>query len=222
MNVVLTCLLTNTPDPQRGEHLAADPSLFVQLRDSVHHNGRTLTVLHDCLDGADEGIDAFVMVEPGGNPYFYRWRVIADEVRTLNPDDLVWCVDATDVEMLHDPFPQMQRGIVYTGSEPWSISDGSPFDRWLRKHCPSRNAWYDAHPKRPFLNMGILGGSAEDIAIIADQLADSEADGDDWEIGAWQQIAHDQYGDVIQTGEPVHTLFRAQDRDHPSAWWRHK
>lgn len=216
MSTILTCLLTAQADPQRGTHLDSDVELLRTLSDSIHRHGHTLTVLHDCLDDNDE-VDTFVRVPAGGNPYFYRWRVIHDWLASNTLDtDRVWCVDGTDVEMLHDPFPHMEPSIVYSGSE-----SGWPLG-WLRSHCRSRQRWYRRNQHRPFLNMGILGGQRTDIIDAARQLAESEADGDDWEIGAWQQIAWQTFGERVVTGEPVHTKFTAHDSEHPTAWWSHK
>src|SRR5690606_16080927 len=48
-DVVITCLLTAHPDPQRGRHMDADPRLLRDLHDSLQHFGRFI-VLHTHLD----------------------------------------------------------------------------------------------------------------------------------------------------------------------------
>src|SRR5699024_10445488 len=105
-DVVLTCLLTSQGDPQRGKPMSADPKVFATLRKSV---GDRLVVLHTDLD---EDTVRRVRVEQCINPYFERWLQYFHWLRDHPEVGFVWCVDATDVEMLRDPFPEMQPGTL--------------------------------------------------------------------------------------------------------------
>jgi hypothetical protein len=189
------------------------------LRDSVHRHGRHLVVLHDCLGEHDDDLTTFVAVPPGGNPYYHRWTVTAKWLTEHPEVQRVWCVDGTDVEMLHDPFPHMAPGVVYCGSDPTSLS-GTPEAAWLSKHCRSTRAWQEKHKTLTMLNVGMIGGDRATVLDIATQLAASAADGDDWEMGTFQRLMYEQYPDHV-TGPMVHTVLRRMDRDSP-AWWRHK
>jgi hypothetical protein len=215
MNGVVTVLLTSQPDPQRRRHLPSDVAVIDELRRSVHAHGHHLTVLHDCLDEPDDERTAFVRVEPGGNPYWYRWALIADHLAGSD-DGLVWCVDGTDVEMLNDPFPHMVPGVLYVGSEGERIG-GAPFG-WLRSTAPSMSAWLGAHTHEMTLNLGVVGGDRATVRALAAALRDAESSGDAYEMGVFQRIAR-QFS--YETGPRIHTQFRAQDRSS-SAWWRHK
>lgn len=223
-DVVITCLLTAVPDPQRKEYLPSDVAVIDELRRSVHRHGRRLIVLHDCLDEPDDELTTFVRVPKGGNPYWHRWRVIeaylqrhADELR------FVWCVDGTDVEMLNDPFPHMEFGDIYVGSEDAQL--GTPPDggtpTWLRGHCPSFTAWFAANPDEHVLNVGTVGSSCHWVMLLASLLEGREFDGDDYEMGAFNWLMRTTFASRLVTGHPVHSKFLANDR-RSSAWWRHK
>lgn len=217
-DVVLTWLLNSVPDPQRRTTLPGDVSVLKVLRDSVAAHDRHLVVLHDCLDEHDGQLTTFVRRPPGGNPYWYRWRLTADYLADHPEIERVWCVDGTDVEMLHDPFPHMQPGALYVGSEPSSLS--GPAGPWLRQHGASARKFIDDNPHLGVVNVGIIGGDRATVLDVAERLADLESTGDDYEMGAFQQLIHTEYPDHI-TGPMVHTVFRAHDRT-AAAWWRHK
>lgn len=215
--VVLTHYLNAVPDPQRRTRLPADAGPLKVLRDSVAAHDRHLVVLHDCLDERDSGNTTFVRVPPGGNPYWYRWHLSRDWL-DAHDVDRVWCVDGTDVEMLHDPFRHMHPGTLYVGSEPCNI--GGRAGPWLAQHGRSVRGWLADHGNLPVLNLGLVGGDRDIVRAVCAALADREADGDDYEMPAFQRLVHEDWPDHV-TGPQVHTVFRAMDRDSP-AWWRHK
>lgn len=220
MNVVVTNLLTATRDPARFTRWRPNPDHFAALHRSTARLGVHLVVLHDCLTLEGSETISFVSMGKGGNPYFARWRNIARWVETVDVDR-VWCVDATDVVMLHDPFPHMQPNAIYSGSEPRPLAGTTEHHDWLYTNHPSRIDFYESHPELPFMNPGILGGSADDVLAACEALG-AEPDVEMTDMGAWQQIAHDVFGDRIVTGHPVHTEYRAVDHTNPEAWWAHK
>ena len=177
-----------------------------------------LVVLTDCLDGPDKGRVSFVRVPPGGNPYWYRWRVAADWLEAHPDVDRVWCVDGTDVQMLHDPFPRMADGVFYVGSEPSTFSGRA--GSWLRAHCPWIRQYLDEHPDFVVVNCGLVGGSRADVVDVVGAMAELEAVGGPFDMGAFQWLVHECRPEYV-TGPVVHTVLRADDR-HGAAWWRHK
>lgn len=218
--VVLTCLLTAEPDPQRGLRWEADSSVLAVLRESVARHERHLVVVHDGLADRDGGLTTFTRVPPGGNPYWTRWVHYRDWLARHPEVRWAWCVDGTDTEMLHDPFGHMQAGRLYVGSERETL--GSPGGgAWLaRGATPAVCDWLAAHPDLPILNMGLLGGDRATLLECCEALA-ARAGESDWEIGAFQQVAREQFADRLVTGPLVHSVFKADDRG-ASAWWRHK
>lgn len=219
-DVVVTCILNNTKDPQRGRRISRRHATFAALQQSVVERHLRLVILHDCLRHTASPTTTFVEVAKGGNPYFHRWQVIADWLETADVDR-VWCVDATDVVMLHDPFPHMQPGVLYSGSEPRRLGVDDEHMEWLRSGHPTYAAFCDAHPERWYMNPGILGGDTVDVLRAARMLAAYEAPTELTDMGAWQHIAY-LFDDKLVTGHPVHTEYRAYDHTNPDAWWAHK
>ena len=217
-DVVITWLLNSVADPQRGTtHLPADSGLLAELRTSVARHDRHLVVLHDCLPDRDGGNTTFVRVGPGGNPYFYRWALTAAYLDAHPEIDRVWCVDGTDTEMLNDPFPHMQRGRLYVGSEPGTINDAS-VGPWLHEHCRKVSPWLADNGTRIIVNPGTVGGDLATVTRLARALADN---GDDWEMGLFQKVVYEDFPDHITGEGTVHTKFKYDQRTSP-AWWRHK
>lgn len=211
MNAVVTTLLCSAPDPQRGVHWQPDGRLLDTLAGSI--TCADLTVLTDSaifpLSVRQEHVPA------GPNPYHHRWTVIADWLATCDAE-WVWCVDATDVEMLREPWGHMEPGVIYCGSE-----EGETWSNpWMVEHHPSIR---DVAADQPLMNAGLLGGGLSTVrafcAVMLSELALSPDDVTDMAafnralgLGCWPVV----------TGPQVHTRFRHEQRDHPTAWFRHK
>ena len=209
MNAVVTTLLCSAPDPQRGERWQSDGTLLDTLAGSI--TGADLTVLADSIVYPLPHCRELRHVPAGANPYHHRWTVLADWLATCEAE-WVWCVDATDVEMLHEPWGHMEPGVIYCGSEPST----EVAEEWLAENHPSAGGVVG-----PLLNAGILGGDVVTVrAFVSELVAELAACGDDLtDMAAFNRCA---VGFELVTGEQVHTSFRAEERDHPTAWWRHK
>ncbi len=219
-DVVITTLLTATPDPIRGERWPADANLVAELAASCRRHDRPLVVLHDCLDdvlvGRINTTVRWVRVEPDGNPYLRRWEVIAEHIAGARYDR-VWCVDGTDVEMLHGPFPHMQPHHVYCGSEDEVVGCA-----WMRDN---HTHWViEKQSNDQLLNAGLLGGDWSDVWWIASAVAQCGWPGDKTDMAAFNFVLGGFWRrsrPLLVTGPMVHTVHRAFDRT-ASSWWRHK
>ena len=230
-DVVITWVLAAVPDPQRKgqaiDRIEANSSVIATLRESVHAHGRHLVVLHDCLDDADDELTTFVRCPPGGNPYWRRWWLTYQwlHLHAIHVDR-AWCVDGTDARMLNDPFPHMAPagfpGVLMVGSEDKYFGDGSDTDQWLHHHCPSMTAFFDRHEGDQVLNVGLVGGTVDDIAVLALKLAACELSGDDYEMGAFNAVVRGVSAPPFVTGAPVHTPFLSWATSDPECWWAHK
>lgn len=215
VNHVVTTLLCAADDPVRHIRWEPDGALLDTLCASV--TGAEVTVLADRPLHGGQGPAIEVEVPAGANPYHHRWAVIADWLTTIGGADLVWCVDATDVEMLREPWEHMAPGTLYCGSEDatWSLP-------WMVDLHPSIR---DVAADQPLRNAGLLGGAVPEVrdfvAMVLDDLAGCPEDTTD--MAAFNRTVElwACSGPVV-TGPQVHTRLRGFEHDHPTAWWRHK
>ncbi len=204
-DVVLSCLFTAQPDPQRGTRMTPDPNLA--------------TVLNSCqavvLCDFDTDHPNFVRVEPGANPYIHRW--IAYRRYLLDHPEIryVWCVDATDVQQLQDPFLMMRPGTLYCGWENQIVGCD-----WMRRNHPASLQWIRDNPDLTLLNAGVVGADRDTMLTFTARLlgawAADRADADD--MGYFNRAAHSMNP---VTGPRITTVFKAEK---PTEWslWKHK
>lgn len=232
-NVVLTCYFTGAKDYQRGRTWEADITALNPLLDSLRSHGVEHVVLNDCFDDQP----GFLRVSTGFassprlSPYWQRW-VSYYEWLMAHPDvDQVWCVDGTDVEMLRDPFPNMQPGVIYVGDEQGQLTRC----RWMRNTHSHiyLQPLYNKFGDYPLLNAGLLGGSRTSVmsflrnmlSVLQRNRGDALKGRDHWiegsDMGGFNYVARLMMGDLIEHGPHVNTVFKKFE-DNGRAWWKHK
>lgn len=222
MNVVLAAVLTSTVDPQRGVRWTPSLDLLDTLHRSIVGICPLVVLADDLPVGEHDGMSIQRVDADGRNPYHARWSLFAQWLTDHTDVRRVFIVDATDVEMLHAPFPHMAAGMLYVGGGLPSDTVGG---RWLVDNHPSAREFAAANRKRRLLNCGTLGS---DRATMLDFLADlnsrlAVAADDLTDMGAFNAVCWSpRWADRIVSGDQVHTEFRANDRTHPIAWFRHK
>lgn len=229
-NVVLTSMLCDQPDPQRGTLLPADATQVKALHNSV--KGRRLIVLTTGLKNEARIPSAeIVEIEQDLNPYFQRWLNYYQWLRDNPRVGYVWCVDATDVEMTRDPFPEMEPGTLYFGYEPKTLRD-----KWMLDNHPDKtvHSFMGDNPNHTLLNMGVVGGDRETVMSFAHHMVklyfDDHTDFiNGWEtkrlgvgdMGAGQYVAHTFFTDQVSSGPHVTNVFKS-NVPSPTAWFKHK
>lgn len=228
-DVVITSLLTGQPDPQRGAVIKPDASLLSAWASSIR--GADAVVLADQLGNAPAGASLVSVPALQMSPYFARWLHIYQYLRAHPEYRFVWCTDGTDVEMLHEPWAEMEPGKIYVGSEPKTYSD-----QWMHQnhHGKAYADFLREHRNSPLLNAGLLGGCRADVMDFAHQivrlhyLSESHRFWDKgktpatlFDMGAFGIVAK-SFGDRIVTGPKVHTIFKSDGIGKEFAWYRHK
>lgn len=228
-NVVFTTLLTGQKDPQRGTKLTASPDLLSKWAASI--KGADAVVLADELKTAPNGATIHRVPDLAMNLYFRRWLHIYQYLRDHPEYQFVWCTDGTDVEMLREPWAEMQPGRLYVGSEPKTYADA-----WASANHTERPyaEFIAAHLNDLMLNAGLLGGTREDVMAYAHAI-----------IRIWYRTESNRFwgkekgkpcvGDMIAfgivgyqqrdklvTGPRVHTVFKTDGVGKEFAYWRHK
>lgn len=220
-NLVITSMLTKVPDPQRQTASSLTHVDFQTWKSSI--KGAFTFILHD----VDEGNRA-VPVPPHGyrraafyaNPYVQRWVNTYQFLRD-HPAKWVWVTDGTDVEMLREPWTEMEHGKLYIGYEPQVVGCN-----WMaRNHAPYRE-WVDSHGGLQLLNAGVVGGDhgivlefAHDVATEGLEVDHSTLAGD---MAALNKVLRQpKWEGRWFTGPLVVTVFKANERNTWS-WWKHK
>lgn len=228
-NLVITTLLTSQTDPQRGNKMQANPDLLKQWASSV--SGAKAVVLADELTVPPEGALLFKVPSVNMSPYFARWLHIYQHLREHPEYGFIWCTDGTDVEMLREPWAEMEPGKIYVGSEHKTYDD-----QWMKAnhHGKAYSDFIEKYRDEPLLNAGLLGGSREDVMEFAHRIIRQyylieshrfwkieRAPETKVDMGAFGMVAK-SFGDKVITGPKVHTIFKSEGVGKELAWWRHK
>jgi hypothetical protein len=244
-NIVLTSYFTEQPDPQRGMKWEYDSSVVVPLLTSTA-GIVPVVILYDAKPGTHNKAGGYLddydrndrpdyvrrhRVTTCINPYSQRWISYYEYlVANRHKIDKVFCVDATDVEMLKDPFPHMEPGKLYTGDEPGQIGC-----EWMTRHhkSPVLQAFFKSYGKKQIVNAGLLGGDVDTVIEFCKAMMDFyfEAESDSFhkkqpnagmtDMGAFNYIVYTRFADRMQHGEMVNTRFKANERNNIS-WFKHK
>ncbi|HEI4029997.1 TPA: glycosyltransferase family 2 protein [Escherichia coli] len=228
-DVVITSLLTSEPDPQRKVKMAADASLLQVWARSIR--GAKAVVLADELTTAPEGVTLQSVPALNMSPYFARWLHIYQHLREHPEYRFVWCTDGTDVEMLREPWSEMEPGKIYVGSEHKTYAD-----EWMKAnhHGKAYSEFLEQHRDEQLLNAGLLGGSREDVMEFAHRIVRQHylieshrfwkvesAPATLVDMGAFGMAAK-SFGDRIVTGPRIHTVFKTDGIGKEVAYWKHK
>lgn len=231
-NVILTCFFNGQPDPQRGGRFKPDVAQMQSLIDSVTALNLKLIVLTDCLDEPDTENVRYLKVMASTNPYFQRWFSYYQYlIRNTGRLKYVFCVDATDIEVLHNPFEGIHESagrVVYTGDENERLAND-----WMLKHHPhpELKKFMQDNANTQLLNAGILGGDVDSITtfiriftvtyqnMIHDSHVKRMPGPGITDMGLFNYVAR-KYFNVIN-GAMVNTRFKADERNNFS-WFKHK
>lgn len=220
-DIVLSCYFTGVADPQRGNKKWVNDTdgLFTMI-ESCLRNKIAPVILYDnrFTDYELPGVNQ-VCVKTSINPYFQRWISYA-EYLSANRHNInrVWCVDATDVEMLKNPFPHMRDGVLYCGEEPDTFNN-----IWMTRHHTSEPFQQEVkkYPNDPLLNAGVLGGPIERVIEVCRKIADYYANNlnkDMTDMAAFNMVLRPMNP---QHGLFVTTPFKSNTKNSLS-WFRHK
>lgn len=228
-DVVITSLLTGEPDPQRGNKMLADPNVLQHWASSIA--GAKAVVLADELTAPPFDALLFKVPSVKMSPYFARWLHIYQHLRAHPEYRFVWCTDGTDVEMLREPWAEMEVGKIYVGSEHKTYAE-----EWMKSnhHGKAYSEFLEQYRNDLLLNAGLIGGCREDVMEFAHRIIRQHylieshrfwkmeaAPATLVDMGAFGMAAK-SFGDRIVTGPRVHTIFKTDGFGKEVAWWKHK
>jgi glycosyltransferase involved in cell wall biosynthesis len=213
-DVVIACYFANVMDPQRNQAWFANEKEIDKLKQSVESKGYEFVLIHNCFDAPNR-------VTISTTPYFERWlkewQYLRDHPEIAN----VFVVDATDVDMVNNPFTHIKPNRLYVGDEPKLTIN----HQWmLTRHLePSVNRYLRENGTKPLLNCGVVGG---DRRIVMDLCKDMyeyhfERPQDLTEMGIFNKLLHTKYADRVEYGRHITSLFKKYEAV-TDAWFRHK
>jgi glycosyltransferase involved in cell wall biosynthesis len=229
--VVMTCYLNGSRDPQRGVHWGDNQSEIRHLIESCQSTQTPLIIFHDCLDLAkDTGLIQFRRVPKNRHksPLSYRWLIYRNYLEK-HKHSLFFCVDATDVRILKNPFNYMDYNKLYIGDE-W---DNTWINVWVEKYnephikIKDYNSVKNQHANKPLLNAGIVGGKYDYAFDLINRLCDTilkEPNDPNihTDMALVNYFARKYYSEALHHGEPLNTRFKQFEENHRSAWIQHK
>lgn len=221
--IVLTSYFTGFNDTQRNKTWSPNINDIKKLIDSCTYNLVDIVVLNNCFDSYDFQNVTYKRVEATLNPYFQRWISQYQYLRDHPEIDYVWCVDATDTELLKDPFKKQVKGKLYLGYEPKFVAS-----EWMlgnfKQNCYT--SMFSTYGGKTLLNCGVIGGSREDVmALMHDMLgfySDHAGNVGPFEMGMFNYVVWNNWRDKIIYGPAVTTIFKGFENNNVKAIWRHK
>lgn len=211
-DAIITTLFSTLVDPQRGEIWNREETLKLvkPLQDSCDRHGIELIILDDTVN-----------IKPKHeNPYFARWIAIAEHLKSKRYRN-VFCVDATDVQVLRNPFNFPLENYLYTGDEPSRTNNNI----WLKKHHSGDIYKTIFNRSFPLMNAGIVGGKHSVVSSFINQIIDNTNKCDKTsltDMALFNAIAHlPEWAKIRRNGPQVNTIFKSY-QDNGCAWFMHK
>lgn len=225
---VLTSYFNYAIDPQRKVKWSNSIVPLIPLMDSCNNLGVRLVVLTNC-DFKNQDTTEFVKVENPDHqfsPNDFRWLMQLDYIQK-NRTSKLWCVDATDVEVLKYPF-EIKPNILYVGNEKTqTLSSGWLWsNQW--KYCHNKNYvdLYKVSKNFNLLNCGVVGGEYS-IALRFIQLMANETYFNArnvrraMDMASFNYVVYSHFANEFITGEEVVTEFKSNQRNSVSLF-KHK
>ena len=213
-DVVIACYFAGVLDPQRNTKWAADFTKIEKLKRSVEAKGIEFVLIHNCFDLPNK-------VTISTTPYFERWLKEWQYLRDRRDINNVFVVDATDVDMVANPFAHIKPGVLYVGDEPAETLN----NRWmLVRHLePTVNRYLRENGTLPLLNCGVVGGERKLVMALFQDMYQYhlEYPQDQTDMGIFNKLMHTKYAEAIEYGRHVTSLFKKFEV-RTNAWFRHK
>jgi len=185
MNYIVSSLFTTCVDPLRN--IKWSPSS--NIMDNWYYSGEAickqnkdvkLIVFYDELDENlinkfDPEYITFIQVEDCNlySPHDYRWMVYQNFVENnIDNIDNIFFTDISDVLIKQNPFPHIEKDILYMGDEqqPWGNEWADARKEYYMDNLPTFPEIHEQYKSYPFLNAGILGGNAEITLKFLDKI----------------------------------------------------
>lgn len=203
-NVILTTYFTGITDIQTGKEW--EDNLIDDVKVLKESTNNELVVISN-LPSGDYYYESKI------TPYFNRWFAYYDYL-SKNDVDLVWLLDATDTELLNNPW-NIRRNTLYCGDEPTTL--GCQWMKNMHRYEPLRT-FINRNRNSILLNAGVLGGDRKTVMKFCNRMMQHyERHRPKMDMGAFNLIIKDF---MYSHGRHVTTVFKNYEKTN--AIWRHK
>ncbi|MEZ6126255.1 MAG: hypothetical protein R3C49_24270 [Planctomycetaceae bacterium] len=225
--LVVTVMMTQKPDPQRGAPIADDFLQYIRpWWRTVNRVGLQGVILHDGLprefiDRATTPQVSFRQCSTGDLPILHQRHFAVRDFLKQCDEDFVLVTDVSDVAFKRDPFEIMAEGSpdirLYFGSEVKTIAQ----NRCLRTETEQQ--YGDVlYGDRRVMNPGIVGGRrCEVLAFLEKLTAEIERLQPNLlasDMCIVNRVLHSNYAESeVFTGAPLHSRFRGWEYSTLSA-----
>jgi hypothetical protein len=229
-NIVLTSYFNYSNDPQRRKKWSGQIDELKVLINSCIKQKVKLIIFTNCfVDTVNSKYVQFIDTLPSRthSPNVYRWIVYAQWMNE-NSFDKAWMVDATDVELLKNPFKTMERGKLYCGDECDMKTDNS----WMRKiqephfKIADYRKVIEQYASYNLINCGIVGGHHEILVPFIEKWAEIHKTTTvglthSTDMAIFNYVARKYYNDFVIQGIEINTRFKYFEYNKVSIW-KHK
>lgn len=213
-DVVIACYFANVFDAQRNTQWQPDLKAIDKLKRSVEAHGVEFVLIHNCFDLPNK-------VSISSSPYFERWLKEWQYLRDRRDINNVFVVDATDVDMVNNPFAHIKDNVLYIGDEPGNTLN----NRWMTtRHLePTVNKFLIENAALPLLNCGVVGGNRKLVMDLCRELYlyHAQYPQDQTEMGIFNKVLYTKFADQLEYGRHVTSVFKKFE-GATNAWFRHK
>ena len=228
---LMTCYLNGSKDPQRNVFWTEQSKGLTDLIVSCERNATPLIVFHDCLDSArDSKYFRYIRVPKNlkRSPLSYRWLIYQDYLEK-NHHTKFFCIDATDVRILHNPLRYMDDTKLYVGDEhgntwknPWVERNNEPHIK-IRDYQKLKQSNID----KILLNAGVIGGNFDNMIGLINFLCnhintEPENPSIHTDMALVNYYVRKNCESILVHGEPLNTKFKHFEVNSRKAWIQHK
>lgn len=236
-NVVICGVFTGQPDFQikwgERHNSIADPKYTRtmglddadKLKASCDKFGQRLIVLNN-IEQRTDGLTEYILTGTSTDPYKNRFLKALHYLIEHPEIDNAWITDSGDVTMLNNPFPDMQPGKVYVGSETANKLDC----QWMLFNTANQyyTQWLRKNSGKTLLNCGLLGGSRDDVIAYLTQMfyiwGYNAANMSLIDMLVFNAVGYEHFADKIQYGVGLvnNTFKTMRPTIQRTEWWLHK
>jgi hypothetical protein len=234
MDCIITTYFTSEKDPQRLNNWANDDfSIIKDFYDSVIEHNLNCFILMD--NSTDEFIKKyetdrikFIKCDSTGlNMVDVRWKLYNKILNEKTEIKRAFFLDISDIVILKNAFDFIKPDNIYCGDEEeLNISSVWMKHRYNLLKNPEVEAAMPNYLNNKILNAGILGGERNYLLGITNKMAEllefSKIKHTTVDMCIFNHILYTYCKGMIVHGLPVNTVFKKEDINNETAWFKHK